>query len=50
MDATERLLDSMREAMPRVIELDQAMASTTDWRVAEEAAARLVPQSPSRCG
>ena len=46
MDARERLFDAMREAGPRMIDLSQAMSSTTDWREAEEAAARLVPQIP----
>lgn len=46
VDAQERLFDEMREGMLPSVELGQAMSSTTDWRVAEEAAARLVPQIP----
>ena len=46
VDAQERLFDEMREGMLPSVELSQAMSSTTDWRVAEEAAARLVPQIP----
>ena len=46
VDAQERLFDEMREGMLPSMDLKRAMSSTTDWRAAEDAADRLVPQIP----